>query len=272
MSNGVAPYTWSASAGSLPAGLSLNTSTGAITGTPTTAGAYSFTLSVTDNTSATDTQAYSGTVSAVAVSNIAIVNYGGEPNCNVSATATLSLTAGNVVAVSVGVFNGVPTSVTDNLGNTYTLVEGSVCSGAGSVYMAWYTAPVINAGAATITLSHNGSFQSITAVQVSGINTSTPVDTSVGYYATTLVTPIVSPQFTTTQANTIILAGAHHDSGTGGAYTWSTGVTNLLGDGSFPERPIGYDIVDTVQTNRTVSVACSGGSFSNISVVVLRGA
>jgi len=46
---GVAPYTFSISAGSLPPGLMLNTSTGAITGTPTTAGSYSFTAKVVDS-------------------------------------------------------------------------------------------------------------------------------------------------------------------------------------------------------------------------------
>jgi len=46
--DGQTPYTYSISSGSLPPGLSLNTSTGAITGTPTTPGSYSFTIRVTD--------------------------------------------------------------------------------------------------------------------------------------------------------------------------------------------------------------------------------
>ena len=48
---GKSPYTWSISAGSLPAGLSLNASTGAITGTPTTVGTSNFTVKVTDSAS-----------------------------------------------------------------------------------------------------------------------------------------------------------------------------------------------------------------------------
>lgn len=50
---GIASYTWSVSAGTLPTGLSLNSSTGAITGTPTVSNNYSFTLQVTDGTSTT---------------------------------------------------------------------------------------------------------------------------------------------------------------------------------------------------------------------------
>lgn len=48
-SGGVAPYTFALFSGSLPPGLSLNTSTGEISGTPTTAGSYSWTVRVTDS-------------------------------------------------------------------------------------------------------------------------------------------------------------------------------------------------------------------------------
>ena len=50
-SGGQIPYTYAISAGSLPDGLSLNTTTGAITGTPTTTGSWTFTGQVTDNVS-----------------------------------------------------------------------------------------------------------------------------------------------------------------------------------------------------------------------------
>jgi len=49
---GVTPFTWTILSGTLPPGLSFNTSTGQITGTPTTANStpYSFTVQVTDST------------------------------------------------------------------------------------------------------------------------------------------------------------------------------------------------------------------------------
>jgi hypothetical protein len=49
-SGGVPPYTFSITSGSLPPGLTLNASTGAITGTPTQAGNFNFTAQVVDST------------------------------------------------------------------------------------------------------------------------------------------------------------------------------------------------------------------------------
>ena len=46
---GVAPFTYSISSGSLPPGLMLNSSTGVISGIPTTAGAFSFIIKVIDS-------------------------------------------------------------------------------------------------------------------------------------------------------------------------------------------------------------------------------
>jgi hypothetical protein len=60
---GTSPYTWALTTGSLPAGLSLAPSTGAISGTPTTAATSAFTVQVTDSSSRTATANLGITVS-----------------------------------------------------------------------------------------------------------------------------------------------------------------------------------------------------------------
>ena len=52
--DGSTPYKWNISEGALPAGLALNATTGTISGTPTTADSYSFTVKVTDSAKPTE--------------------------------------------------------------------------------------------------------------------------------------------------------------------------------------------------------------------------
>ena len=61
---GTGPNTWSVSAGSLPAGITLNASTGVLAGTATTAGTSSFTIKVTDAVGQSATKAATIVVAA----------------------------------------------------------------------------------------------------------------------------------------------------------------------------------------------------------------
>ncbi len=56
MTGGTSPITWSVSTGTLPPGITLSASTGLLSGTPTTAGSYSFTVKVTDSSGLTATE------------------------------------------------------------------------------------------------------------------------------------------------------------------------------------------------------------------------
>jgi hypothetical protein len=64
---GVPSYSWSVSAGALPDGLTLNHTTGEISGSPTTAAAFNFTAQVTDATSSTAVRNLSITTAALPV-------------------------------------------------------------------------------------------------------------------------------------------------------------------------------------------------------------
>ncbi|MGZ0785945.1 autotransporter domain-containing protein [Pseudomonas saponiphila] len=67
VAGGTAPYTYAISAGSLPAGLSLNVASGLISGTPSTAGTSNLTVTATDANGATGVRNYSIAISAVAI-------------------------------------------------------------------------------------------------------------------------------------------------------------------------------------------------------------
>jgi hypothetical protein len=63
-SGGTSPYTFSLSSGSLPTNLLLNGATGAITGTPTTVGTFTFTITATDATGCSGSRLYTITIAS----------------------------------------------------------------------------------------------------------------------------------------------------------------------------------------------------------------
>jgi uncharacterized repeat protein (TIGR03803 family) len=90
---GLTPYKWSLTSGKLPDGLTLNTSSGVITGTPTTASKYTFSITVSDSegTPATFTQSY--TVSTV-IPPLEVVQGGFDCTVNVLCEGQLTATGG----------------------------------------------------------------------------------------------------------------------------------------------------------------------------------
>ncbi len=71
-SGGSQPYTWSLNSGALPVGLTLNPSTGAISGSPTQSGTVSFVMQVKDSTTQSAVKPLSIGVSPAAVQPLAI--------------------------------------------------------------------------------------------------------------------------------------------------------------------------------------------------------
>ncbi len=89
---GSGSYTYSVSAGALPAGLTLNASSGVISGTPTTAAASSFTVRATDGGGAFGSRAYTVTIAAAPI----VVNPASLPTATVGTaySQTVSATGG----------------------------------------------------------------------------------------------------------------------------------------------------------------------------------
>ncbi|QRY64854.1 putative Ig domain-containing protein (plasmid) [Ensifer sp. PDNC004] len=121
-SAGTAPYRYAVTSGELPAGLALDGITGRISGMPTTAGSYNFTVTATDANNATGTASYS----------IAIVMQAPTAN-NVRATVaansavnpiTLDLTGGAANSVAIGAQPAHGTAAVSGLAITYTPTPG----------------------------------------------------------------------------------------------------------------------------------------------------
>ena len=118
------PGTWTVSGGSLPPGLTLNETTGGITGTPTTPGTYTFTARFTSTTGLTDYQTVTITVAgAAALANVGIV---------ASAPATIAI--GTPFAFTISVSNAGPAAATnvvldDTLPEGVTFVSATTSSG-----------------------------------------------------------------------------------------------------------------------------------------------
>ncbi len=114
-------FTYAVSAGQVPVGLSLNAATGELSGTPTQAGPYNFTVTATDGGGFTGSQAYSGAVGAPVLSlapstvagttagtpySTSFVASGGNPGYSYQLTGTLP----NGLSFSpAGVLSGTPT-------------------------------------------------------------------------------------------------------------------------------------------------------------------
>ncbi|CAO5254753.1 DUF7927 domain-containing protein [Frankia sp. AgKG'84/4] len=132
VSGGTSPFVWSVSAGALPAGLTLNTSTGLLSGTPTAASTASFAVRVVDALGLSATRTVSLVIAprptltfpppppaqtGIAYSNTLVVTGGTAP-------FTWSVTAGTLppgltLNPSTGVLAGTPTTA-----GTYTFTVG----------------------------------------------------------------------------------------------------------------------------------------------------
>lgn len=131
VSSGVAPYTWTATG--LPAGLGINATTGQIGGTPTAAGSYAVTVTVTDaaNPAHTGTVSYTWTITA-AVPDV----LGGSQSAATAAIHAAGLTLGSITHTNTCTDAGLVDSQNPVGGMTVTQgsavnIDIATCTGGG---------------------------------------------------------------------------------------------------------------------------------------------
>ena len=112
---GLAPYAWSVSSGTLPSGLSLNPSTGEISGTPTTSGSRAFTVQAQDANLSTANASLSITINAA------------RPDLVVTAlSGPTSGTKGTKITITATVRNQGQASATSSTLSFYLSVDGTI--------------------------------------------------------------------------------------------------------------------------------------------------
>lgn len=95
-SGGSPSYSWSVTSGALPGGLSLNSSSGTISGTPASSGTFPFTVRVTDKSSATADQSLQITIASASTPTLSL--------------SGVSDTAGSAIQMPLGLVLSAPAS------------------------------------------------------------------------------------------------------------------------------------------------------------------
>ncbi len=252
--DGVGPYVWSLSTGSLPVGLTLNPATGAVSGIPTTAGPASFTLQVVDTVNGSTTQSESLVIAADPTITSAPLSGGevGEPYAATPTTTggtaplTWSVTGGSLPAgltlhPSSGAVNGTPTAsgpfsftltVTDAHAMVATQLESfsiataptitSVALAGGEVTVPYAAAPTVAGGTPSYSWSTSAPLPAGLSINPStGALTGTP--TTAGTYTFTLVA-VDSVGVHATQSETVTVAALPSAAG-GGMVSGDVGVS-----------------------------------------------
>ena len=136
--DGVGPFVWSVASGSLPTGLSLNSSTGVISGSANTLGNYSFTIGATDSNGNVAQQSYSVTVALSEDSG----NWSGYAELASQAYSSINGTFSvPSVAPNQSDIDGLPPALSDWIGidgySNSDLIQAGVEMGTSGGYFLW---------------------------------------------------------------------------------------------------------------------------------------
>ena len=197
VTGGTAPYTWKVSAGSLPAGVALNASTGLVSGTPTTAGTSNPTLTVTDAFGVSASRAVTITIAALPTltfsappsGQVAVAYSTSFTAAGGTAPLVWSISAGSVPSglslnTSTGVLSGTPTTVASS-SFTVTVKDANNKTASRAVTLVVAAGPLVIAKTANVSSTVPGGVVAFTTTLT---NTGTGAFTGV-----TLTDPLSTP-------------------------------------------------------------------------------
>ncbi len=189
----------------LPAGLSVNTSSGLISGTPSGAGTSTVTLSAT-NSGGTGHATLTLTISTVVtVSSVQVVAAAAPGSAStLSLSFAQNTVAGDLILVAFDYdTNATPSSVTDSQGNVFTPIGNQLTSPGGARSRVYY-AKNIKGGAdrVTVNLSANSGWLELYLSEYTGVDQTNPIDAQAG--ASGNAGAVSSGNATTTVAGDVI--------------------------------------------------------------------
>lgn len=249
VAGGVTPYTFSLSSGSLPTGLTLNTTSGIIAGTPSLNSggtSYSFTLKVVDSSGQNKNLAIVGNVAPNPFGALQILNSSFGGIAVGSFTAGIS-TSGGTPPLVFGLSSGaLPTGLA--LNTSTGVISGTIPIAAGNANYG-FSISVTDATGLVVGRSYSGIVDPKDTVLTMISNSMPPVTVGVAYSYTLAVSGGVAPYAFAISSGSLP-AGLSLDQATGNIY----GTPPLTSGGS----AYSFSITVTDQTAQTRSVSLVG--------------
>src|SRR4029077_12201339 len=266
---GTTPYTWSITVGTLPAGLTLASSTGVISGTPTATGTTNITVQVTDANSLTATKPLSITINTSSGGGIGLVQeiaVEGSSVGLVSVAFPTANAAGNLILAFVRMSTTSQTvTLSDTANNVYVEAVAQTQNTDGSQIHLFYAMNISGvANTVTATFSSTNNHPWLAIYEYKGLSTTTPLDQTAHAQGNNTA-PNSGPTPTTTSANELVFAATGLPSSYKGGQTVGTGYTLLQNDAN--TSPASNESMLVTSTG-SYTGTFKGGGMANWSAIV----